>query len=478
MVARPELASYAARLSWVKTQMEHDQGQAQANAYAPGHGKDASGDVLMGSLEGPPGMTYAGSSDDLIWALHAEKVAAGEWALAEAIENSLYAMQKGKGKGATRKGLGKGGSKGTAGPGKGESKAEFQGACNHCGIWGHRRADCRRLDAELNQKGHGKAKGGAKGGPKGGKGPLMECAEEDEYAGDDAAADPSEEAWFFENMLGSVTPYDTPADTHAEGQSPGVAMLPGGPPPTPKQQLQQAGRSLGVAMLPGGPPPATKQQLREPKPLAGRVTQQLRSSYAAVTQGKWATTQGKWTAVTPTKVTQSRRTVPVRNQFDMLSVLLDDTDDTHDALCTVSSQARGGRIVEAIVDSGAVHSVTPPELFPGRMTSSPWSRAGRGYRAANGTGIKNLGQVDVPFCTAEGHKCQIPFQVAEVEKPLLSVTHLTAAGNRVELGHTDGRVVNLKTGRSIALERRNGTYIMKMLIADAVAPAPFRRQGA
>jgi hypothetical protein len=273
-------------------------------------------------------------------------------------------------------------------------------------------------------------------------------------------------------MLGSVTPYDTPADTHAAGQSPGVAMLPGGLPPAPKQQLQQAGRSLGVAMLPGGLPPAPKQQLREPKPLAGRVTQQSRSSYAAVTQGKWATTQGGWT-------TQSCRTVPVRNQFDMLSVLLDDADDTHDAaLCTVSGEARGGKIVEAIVDSGAVHSVTPPKLFPGRMTSSPWSRAGRGYRAANGTGIKNLGQVDVPFCTAEGHKCQIPFQVAEVEKPLLSVTHLTAAGNRVELGHTDGRVVNLKTGRSIALERRNGTYIMKMFVADAAAPAPFRRQGA
>jgi hypothetical protein len=86
--------------------------------------------------------------------------------------------------------------------------------------------------------------------------------------------------------------------------------------------------------------------------------------------------------------------------------------------------------------------------------------------------------VQVPFGTAEGHKCQIPFQVAEVEQPLLSVAHLTAAGNRVELGHTDGRIVSLSTGRSIALERRGGVYILKMYIADGAAQLPFRRQGA
>ena len=154
-------------------------------------------------------------------------------------------------------------------------------------------------------------------------------------------------------------------------------------------------------------------------------------------------------------------------------------DDAGVLLSAVSPAKRGGgRVVEAVVDSGAVHSVTPPGLFPGRMRPSPWSPAGRGYRAANGTGIKNLGVVGVPFATAEGHRCAIPFQVAEVEQPLFSVAHLTSAGNRVELGHAEGRIVNLSTGRSIALERRGGVYILKMFIADAAAPLPFRRQGA
>jgi hypothetical protein len=48
----------------------------------------------------------------------------------------------------------------------------------------------------------------------------------------------------------------------------------------------------------------------------------------------------------------------------------------------------------------------------------------------------------------------------------------------VELGHTDGRIVHITSGRSIALERRGGVYIMKMVLASAAAPAPFRRQGA
>ena len=85
-----------------------------------------------------------------------------------------------------------------------------------------------------------------------------------------------------------------------------------------------------------------------------------------------------------------------QNRFAALDLLVDDADGL---LCAVSG-ATGGKVVEAVVDSGAVHSVTPPGVFPGRMVPSAWSKAGRGYRAANGTGIKNLGQIGVRFATA------------------------------------------------------------------------------
>jgi hypothetical protein len=305
-------------------------------------------------------------------------------------------------------------------------EAEFQGACNHCGIWGHRRSECRKLTAELAKAGGPKGKTGGKGGPSGGKGPaaapIAQVEAGDSWAGDmlndaitNAAAEFEE--WNFDTgALCSVTP----------------GALPG---------LVQCGR--------GQTAPGQASHRANPWSRAGRGDGR-KTFYAAA----------------------SARGVPTQNSFAALNVL---TDDAEVLLAAVSGDVRG-RVIEAVVDSGAVHSVTPPGVFPGPTVSSPWSRAGRGYRAANGTGIKNLGQVAVRFCTAEGDRCAIPFQVAEVDQPLLSVAHLTSAGNRVELGHASGRVVNLTTGRAIALERRGGVYIMRMFLADGAEPAPFRRQ--
>ena len=76
-------------------------------------------------------------------------------------------------------------------------------------------------------------------------------------------------------------------------------------------------------------------------------------------------------------------------------------------------------IVEAVVDSGAEESVAPVGLFAATVVPSPMSKAGTKYRAAKGTRIRNLGQQKVAFGTAEGHRCVMPFQVAEVERPVI-----------------------------------------------------------
>ena len=104
------------------------------------------------------------------------------------------------------------------------------------------------------------------------------------------------------------------------------------------------------------------------------------------------------------------------------------------------------------------------------------SRAGRKYRAANGTRISNLGQMRVAFKTTEGHQCGMPFQVAEVERPLIAVSQLAAAGNRVELGKDGGKIVNISTGKVIHLLRKAGVYVLQMRI-DAVAAPGFPGQG-
>jgi hypothetical protein len=483
LVARPELSTYDARLSWVKTQMEHTRGLQQAAAYSPGAGKDASGDVHMNSVA-PAAGACEPCGEGLAWAF-ADAMAAGDWAQC----NAINALKGGKG----RKGLGKGSpGKGASGPGKGaaDATAEFNGVCNYCGIWGHRKSECRRHTADLAKKGKGDKGGGkgGKGGPKGGKGPgpLLECAGEDEDAweeNDDGTGTGDDqleaEQWLFDHAIGSVSLAPAEKHTRAKGQTFFGAASGSSLPWTYSGQ----GPDVFIGAASGSSLPRT---------YSGQGPDVLRAkgqtysgqgpdvfigaaSGSSLPRAKGQTYAGRGPDVMRAKG-QRRGTpaTPVYNSFAALSLLTDDTDEL---ICSVSGEARGGRVVEAVVDSGAVHSVAPPGCFPGPVAPSPWSRAGRGYRAANGTGIKNLGQVQVPFGTGEGHQCLIPFQVAEVEQPLLSVAHLTAAGNVCEMGHTDGRIVNLKTGRSIALERRGGVYIMKMYLPEA-APLPFRRQGA
>jgi hypothetical protein len=209
LIARSELKEYSVRLAWVKTQMEHSRGVAQAAAYGPGTGKDASGDVYMNSVEAAAEPTEA-----LCWAL-AEAVQQGDWAQQEALQTALLALKGSKG--GPRKGLGKGkpGGKDKSAAAAGPQK--FDGICNHCHIWGHRRSECRRLDAELAKAGGGggKAKGKGKGGPKGGKGPpadpLLECAAAGAGEGDDdwdLSGEGLGDEWQFDHAIASLAPWE------------------------------------------------------------------------------------------------------------------------------------------------------------------------------------------------------------------------------------------------------------------------------
>ena len=143
-----------------------------------------------------------------------------------------------------------------------------------------------------------------------------------------------------------------------------------------------------------------------------------------------------------------------------------------DLLATVGrdTNPRGERTIEVVVDSGAVQSVAPPGLFPGEVEPSEMSKAGRTYRAANGSRIRNLGQVRVPFVSTEGHRCSFPFQVAEVEHALLSVGHLAAAGNLVELHDLGGTITHKATGKQMALMRRGGVYVLRLRVSGFPRP--------
>ena len=52
---------------------------------------------------------------------------------------------------------------------------------------------------------------------------------------------------------------------------------------------------------------------------------------------------------------------------------------------------------------------------------------GRTFRAANGSPVENFGQMIARFRVAAGRTCGIPFQVAAVVNPLVSVSRVAAA---------------------------------------------------
>ena len=137
----------------------------------------------------------------------------------------------------------------------------------------------------------------------------------------------------------------------------------------------------------------------------------------------------------------------------------------------------GRMVVMAAVDSGAEESVCPRGVFMEPMVPSAMSQAGLGYRAANGSPIKNYGQQKVQFATSEGHKCNIPFQVADVERPLISTYSLAQAGNVVEFSEAGGSILHVKTGQRIALVRKGAMYFLPMYVDAAQAPG-FPRQAA
>ena len=137
-------------------------------------------------------------------------------------------------------------------------------------------------------------------------------------------------------------------------------------------------------------------------------------------------------------------------------------------------------IIKAVVDSGAEDTVTAPGVFTGEVVPSPMSREGKNYRAANSTRIPNLGQLMVHFEDAAGRACGMPFQVADVERPLVSVSRLTQAGHRVSFEGSTGTITHEASGRVLPLRREGGVYVLELRVprkGDGDKSATFHRQG-
>ena len=131
--------------------------------------------------------------------------------------------------------------------------------------------------------------------------------------------------------------------------------------------------------------------------------------------------------------------------------------------------------VESVVDSGASAPVAPPSMLPGvKIEESEGSKRGQKYTSASKHKLKNLGQQQVHACTEDGDTTDLLFQIADVSKPLVSVSAICERGNRVIFGRAGGVVQNLHSGKQIPFYRRNGIYVLSLWLQDS-DERPFGR---
>ncbi len=122
--------------------------------------------------------------------------------------------------------------------------------------------------------------------------------------------------------------------------------------------------------------------------------------------------------------------------------------------------------IEITVDSGACVTVMPRSLCEGiSILQNRLSREGVEYEVANGTHIPDLGERTCEMMTVGSNTAKrIVFQVADVHKPLLSISGCADMGFDCHLDDKGGHLTDRETGEGIPLERRENLYIMRAWI--------------
>ena len=132
--------------------------------------------------------------------------------------------------------------------------------------------------------------------------------------------------------------------------------------------------------------------------------------------------------------------------------------------------------VEMCADTGACDTVMPKTLCPKiPIRPSLQSLNMMMYEVADGKEIPNLGERACLMWTDGATQPRpINMQVADVHKPLLSLSRCADMGFESRFGRVAGALIDESTGDVIPLERKGNLYVLKCWLKAA----PFGRQGA
>ena len=148
-------------------------------------------------------------------------------------------------------------------------------------------------------------------------------------------------------------------------------------------------------------------------------------------------------------------------------------------------QYQGFKPVQLVVDSAAVDCVMPKKILDtvrinseAPLKQGEAAKAGINYVAADGGEIPNEGEQEVDMLTKERHECQMTWQIADIQKPLLAVASLAKTGHEVRFRKRDGEIINLHTGKKIHFVKQGELYVVTVWMrAREPDEQGFQRQG-
>ena len=82
------------------------------------------------------------------------------------------------------------------------------------------------------------------------------------------------------------------------------------------------------------------------------------------------------------------------------------------------------------------------------------------YVAANASKIANCGQTVVEFMSGEGTWAKLIFQIAAINKPLVSVAKLVEDGYRVVFDEEESHIIHKQTKKDIIMRKERGVFVI------------------
>jgi hypothetical protein len=110
------------------------------------------------------------------------------------------------------------------------------------------------------------------------------------------------------------------------------------------------------------------------------------------------------------------------------------------------------------------------------VTASLGSMRGLHYVSASGNRLPNKGEQKVKFLTRDGIWATLLFQVAGINKPLVSVSRLIDEGWRVVFDDEGSYLMHKKSKKMIHIDRTKGVFTVDAYVEPEDSKPVFSRQ--